>query len=486
MRSAIYEAIRGLAGSALLTLLFVAPALGQSVLPGTPEYRLRIDPDNRQVHVRVEIDMPEPASIHLLFRGDWEGYRGLASRLDDLRAWGPGGDLAVESKGEDIDSGHRKVEVASPGLVTIAYSMQMLPPAESRFYHRVSQLSPVGGHLIGRDLLPRIWLRAPSAGTHPVRIRIVGMPRSWGAASVAERAGTSYQFDDIGDAVIFVGPLRTRVFHIGHRSLTTTIHGDWPVSDERVTDAIERVAGALHRIAREGWAPGDYLLGAGRVPDAVPGLSTGGQVIGRSGLVYVGGQGPKGLEFQRWLFTTAHELMHWYIPTAFSFDGRPPSWFSEGFTDYFSLKALLAGELIEPDVFLAEIGERLSRYRSSPLYGETSVADAQEDFWEDNAYRFIYDGGAVAAFLLDLGLQARGRSLERVLSDVRKNGPITNERLASTLGAVEENEWLHGWLAGEGNPDWEAELARYRLVWNGETLISSDGWATEVLSSIRP
>lgn len=486
MKRLMDSTLKMLAAAACLSAAWASQATAQTVLPGTPEYRLRIEPGERRVEVRVEIEVQEPASIHLLFRGEWDGYHGLASRLNDLRAWGPQGDLEVESKGEDIDSGHRQMKVEIPGLVTIAYSMEMLPPAESRFYHRVSQLSSGGGHLIGRDLLPRIWLNSPSPGTHSARIRIVDMPRRWGAASVARRAGTSYRFDDIGDAVIFVGPLRTRVFHIGHRSLTTSVYGDWPVADERITDAIERIAGALHRIARDGWEKGDYLLGAGRVPEAVPGLSTGGQVIGRSGLVYVGGSGPPKLEFERWLFTTSHELMHWYIPTAFGFQGKPPSWFSEGFTDYFSLKALLAGDLIEPEAFLAEIADRLARYRRSPLYGETSVADAQDDFWEDDAYRFIYDGGAVAAFLLDLGFQARGESLEGVLSSVRESRPVTAERLADALGSIEENEWIHGWLEGGGNPDWESELERYGLDWNGKTLVSSDGWATEMLSTIRP
>ena len=470
-----------------LTVIAVAPSAVQAqVLPDVPEYRVRVDLSAQQVHVRVEIDVPEPGSIHLLFRGKWDGYPDLESRLQRLEAYGPRGPLTVEMKQEDIDSGHRRIVVEESGLVTINYAMVMSPPSESRFYHRVSQLSADGGHFIGRDFLPRIWLNKPSNGTHAARIRIEGMPRNWRPATVAGRAGNFYAFDDIGDAVIIVGPLRTWRLNIGRRSLTSAIHGAWPVDDARIVAAIESIAGALHRIAGTGWASGDYILGAGRVPVAVPGLSTGGQVIGKSALVYVGGSGPGELEFERWLHTTSHELMHWYIPTAFALPGAPPSWFAEGFTDYFSMKILLAGGLIEPQAFLDEIGDRLARYRASPLYGVTSVAAAEADFWEDNSYRFIYDGGAVAAFLLDLGFQARGGSLERVLTDIREAGLVTDESLSTALGSVRENEWINAWLAGDANPDWDAELARYRLSWNGQTLVSADGWATDALSSIRP
>ncbi len=464
-----------------------APAAYGQVLDPPPEFRVRVDPDNQQVHVRVEIELAEPSTIQLLFRGEWEGYSGLAKRLQGMRAEGPRGSLPVEANEEDLDSGHRSVKVDDPGLVIINYTLVLDPPSESRFYHRVSQLSADGGHLIGRDLLPRIWLNRPLPGSHGARIRIEALPRNWGVATVARRAGGAHVVDDIGSAVFVVGRLRTRRFNIGHRSLTTAIYGDWPVSDARIDDAIERIAGGLHRIAAAGWASGDYLLGTGRVPGLFDGISTGGQVIGKTGLVYLGGLAPGAIEFDRWLRTTAHELMHWYIPTAYAFEGPPPSWFSEGFTDYFSLKTLLAGDLIEPDAFLLEINERLKRYRSSPLYGETSVADAEADFWEDDSYRFIYDGGAVAAFLLDLGFQARGQSLERVLTNLRAAGPVlTQERLSVALSAVRENEWITAWLAGESNPDWDAELARYRLTWRGGTLVSLDEWATDVLSSIRP
>ncbi|KPK82524.1 MAG: hypothetical protein AMS25_01905 [Gemmatimonas sp. SM23_52] len=452
-----------------------------------PEYRLRIDPATHTVDARLEIELLKADSIHLLFRGEWDGYPGLDSRLRKLEAWGPSGALRVAMGAGQLGPAHHIVEVTRPQHITVGFTMVLTPPEHSRYYHRVSQLDADGGHLLGADLLPRVWAGPPRQGPLRARIWFSGLPRSWRVATNERRAGTGYEIDEVMGAVFVVGRLRTHRQSLGPRSLTTAIHGRWPVPDERVVNAVNQIAGALHRIAGDGWAAGDHLLGAGRVPSAIPGLSTGGQVIGRSAIVYVGGSGPGELEFRRWMYTTAHELMHWYIPTAFRFRGTPPSWFAEGFTDYMALKTLLVGELIAPQDFLDEIGVRLMRYRESPLYGERSIAEAQADFWEEDAYHYIYDGGAAAAFLLDLGFQDRGGSLERALKQLRRSTPVTQESLKAALAAIPENAWIEDWLASGANPDWDARLERYRLARrSGDSLVSLDDWATDVLSSIRP
>ncbi|UCC73462.1 MAG: hypothetical protein JSV86_02555 [Gemmatimonadota bacterium] len=460
-----------------------APAISA---PVTPEFRLRLEPSRHAIDGSIELDVTRPQTIHLLFRANWDGYPGLEARLGRLEARGAGGSLNVAMNAGEYGAGHHLVEAVRPERVTIRFAMTLAPAHDSQLYHRASQLDAGGGHIIGGDLLPRVWLGSPRGGKVTARIWFTGMPSSWRVATLEGRTGTGYEIEDIIQSVFVVGPLRTKRFTIGPRSLTTAIHGRWPVSDDRVFDAVNRIAGNLHRIAGDGWGAGDHLLGAGRVPASVPGLSTGGQVIGRSGIVYVGGTGPAEIEFRHWMYTTAHELMHWYIPIGFSFRQEPPRWFSEGFTDYMTLKSLLVGELITPQDFLDEIAERIARYRESPLYGTRSIVDAERDFWQAGVYRYIYDGGAAAAFLLDLGFQDRGRSLERALTAIRRGGPVTEDVLIRELGAIRENEWIDDWLAGAANPDWDGRLQDFKLGWRNGTLVSLDGWVPNTLSSIRP
>ena len=473
------------------TLLFdeVAEIPGEPAdLPQViPEFRLRLDPRTNTIEARIELDAPKASSLHLLFRTEWEGYPGLEERLRKIEAWSTAGGLPVEEVTDGLGPGHRRVAIEQPGHITIAYTLVLAPKGDSRFYHRVSQLADDGGHLLGNDVLPRVWLGRPRAGPQPATLWFTGLPANWRVATVESRAGTGYDVQEILNAVFVVGPLRNQHLNIGQRSLAAAIYGRWPVRDERVIDAVNRIAGSMHRMAGEGWASGNYLLGAGRVPAGVPGLSTGGQVIGHSGIVYVGGTGPAEVEFQHWMYTAAHELMHWYIPTAFAFGIEgPPAWFAEGFTDYMALKVLLVGNLIEPAEFLTAIGERFARYRASPLYGDTSISRAQESFWEEDSYRYIYDGGAVAAFLLDLGFQDRGGSLERALRELRHQRPVGVQTLTAALAAVRENEWIHDWLDSGANPDWEARFSQYGLALTDDTLISLNNWTTDALSSIKP
>ncbi len=437
--------------------------------------------------MQVEFEIAQADSIHLLFRTEWGGYPGLADRLRRLEAFAPSGALSVTGGSDELGSGHLIVADAEPGRITVTYELSLSPPEQSRLYHRASQLSTEGGHLLTGDLLPFIALgRTPRAGRQNARLWFSGLPVDWRVTSVERRAGTGYEIKDTNSAFFLVGPLRTRRSHVGPRSLTVAIYGRWPVPDDRLFDAIERIAGSLHRIAGEGWGAGDHLVGVGRVPVEIHGLSTGGQVIGPAGLVYLAGDAPAEVALAAWMRSASHELMHWYIPTGFRFGTEPPSWFAEGFTDYMALKALFAGGLLEPQTFLDEIGERLARYRESPLYGRRSLPEAQADFWEDDAYRYIYDGGAAAAFLLDLGFQDRRGSLERALRGIRRAAPITDEVLRAALADIPENGWIDAWLATGANPDWDARLARYRLIWKRGRLVTTDDWATDVLASIRP
>jgi predicted metalloprotease with PDZ domain len=458
----------------------------RSPAASVPEFRLRLDAPAHTVSAQVELDVPGATAVHLLFRSEFEGYPDLGGRLRNLEARGPGGPLVVARPVDGLGSGHYSIDVSQSQRVRIEYTLALDPPNDSRLYHRVSQLAAAGGHLLGRDFMPRLWLGQPRAGLQPVELRFSGMPPDWHVATVEPRAGTGYGVADIIDAVFVVGPLRQRQLNLGPRSLVTAVYGRWPNGDERVFDAIRRAAGSLHRIAGDGWARGDYVIGAGRVPAAVPGQSTGGQVIGHSGITYVAGSAPADLEFHSWLYTTTHELTHWYIPTGFRFEGQPPSWFAEGFTDYMALRILLVAGLIEPQEFLDEIGTRWMRYRGSPLYGQTSIVDAEADFWSDDAYQYIYDGGSLAAFLLDLGFQDRGSSLERTLKEVRRAEPVTAESLTAALAAVRENRWIEDWLADGTNPDWESRFEQYGLTRRNDSLVSLNDWATNALSSIRP
>ncbi len=451
-----------------------------------PQIRLTLDAATPQLAARIELELPRPTDVNLLFRMDFEGYPDLASRLVSLEAHGPGGPLRAEKASAGLGAGHFVIDAGAAGPVTIDYILDLDLPDDSRLYHRVSQIAADGGHLLARDLLPRVWLGPPHGGPQPARVVFNGLPRDWRVATIEPRAGTGYSVADIIDAVFLVGPLRQQQLNLGPRSLVTAVYGRWPIDDARIFDAISRIAGTLHRIAGDGWARGDYLLGVGRVPTTVPGWSTGGQVIGHSGITCAGGSARPDMEFESWTYTTAHELMHWYIPTGFAFASEPPSWFAEGLTDYMALKTLLVGGLIDPQAFLDEIDLRWTRYFDSPLYATKSVVDAQEDFWNEDTYHYIYDGGALAALLLDLGFQDRGASLERALGELRPRERLTHEDLLAALASIRENEWIEDWLADGTNPDWEGRFEAYGLIRRNDSLESLNDWATNALGSIRP
>ena len=235
--------------------------------PVVPEFRLRLDPSTNTIETTIELDVPQAVPLHLLFRTEWEGYPGLEERIKEVEAFGPSGTLDVAPAPDALGPGHVTVEVEQPGHITVTYTSVLAPQGDSHFYHRVSQLAADGGHLIGNDFLPRVWLGPPRAGPQPARLRFTVMPGDWRVATVATRAGTGYDIDEILKAVFVVGPLRTHRINIGPRSLVSAIYGSWPVRDERVVRRVHPDS-QLPVVARVGDLDPDGHRGAGEAAAA--------------------------------------------------------------------------------------------------------------------------------------------------------------------------------------------------------------------------
>ncbi len=109
------------------------------------------------------------------------------------------------------------------------------------------------------------------------------------------------------------------------------------------------------------------------------------------------------IEELRW--TLAHELTHTWITARV---GRLPKadepayyWLSEGFTDFFTHRALLRGGLASPADTVAALDAALKAYDASPVR-TASRARVVADFWKDpNVQKLPYQRGALLALKWD-------------------------------------------------------------------------------------
>jgi len=125
----------------------------------------------------------------------------------------------------------------------------------------------------------------------------------------------------------------------------------------------------------------------------------------------------------RWLL--AHEYFHTWNPLALgnlAEDENEPAgyWFSEGFTDYYAWKLMLASGLFGPNDFADKWNDGLRAYATSSVRAEPN-SRIVADFWKSQEVQKLpYQRGAILAATLDRQALERGSSLDDVMREMRR------------------------------------------------------------------
>ncbi len=152
-------------------------------------------------------------------------------------------------------------------------------------------------------------------------------------------------------------------------------------------------------------------------------LSYGGSGLTNSFLSYATNN--PGLQYKsmRYLFT--HELMHHWVGTRIEnrFEEKQ-YWFSEGFTEYFTLKNMLRYGLVAPDEFLKEFNNSMVQaHYTSPYVTMPNDSINYRTFWSGDKdwEKLPYQRGCVYAFFLDNQIRTatKGRiNLDKVMLEI--------------------------------------------------------------------
>lgn len=80
-------------------------------------------------------------------------------------------------------------------------------------------------------------------------------------------------------------------------------------------------------------------------------------------------------------------------------------WFSEGFTEYYTIKLNFLHQFISEETYLKKINQILSDYYSSPVVNATNL-EIKNDFWENSSMQKLpYVRGCLLAYYLDTKIQ---------------------------------------------------------------------------------
>ena len=137
--------------------------------------------------------------------------------------------------------------------------------------------------------------------------------------------------------------------------------------------------------------------------------------------------GPFGLTFSRFGFS--HELFHLWNGKSIRSNG-PEDWFTEGFTNYYTLKAMhQEGTLDEAGYFGVLDAFFFSRYVGDEGYGTLSMRDAVPE--KHSHWGLIYAGGLFTAMCQDV-------EIRRSTGNARSIDDVMREMYVRYAGAPEE------------------------------------------------
>lgn len=219
--------------------------------------------------------------------------------------------------------------------------------------------------------------------------------------------------------------------------LHVAVRGQYAVGDAAFADQAAALIDSHRRFWGETSAPPQWLV---LTPNHARG-NAGGTLVRQAAVLHAGPEfSPASGSFE---FLIGHENLHSWIPGRFgSVDPDPVAqvrgyWFSEGFTNYYTHRLLLASGLWTLDRYADNLSRVLQDYWRSPAR-QTPVADIAPRFFTDRrAGQQMYIRGELLALRWDDALRDRGHpGLDTVLRPLMRpagvDGPGGNAGSDST------------------------------------------------------
>ncbi len=169
------------------------------------------------------------------------------------------------------------------------------------------------------------------------------------------------------------------------------------------------------------------------------------------------------LEVQGLAYLLNHELQHNWIGLKIKNENEEEQyWFSEGFTDYYTIKNIPVNRIygLDEKYFVQELNSKLRNLYSSPVVASPNSEINYDNFWKDRDFSNLpYLRGAIFAFILDqiIRQDSRGtKSLDDVMKELLQNSDenLSHAKFIETVNPylAEDIEPYFNRHIIEGNP----------------------------------
>jgi hypothetical protein len=369
-----------------------ASVFGLARVDARPEVKISVASSGE---LKIRVKSLSPGS-EWSFPNAYAGVLGIAERVEEFQAFGPGGE---NLGGKKIATGEFRSE---PGATSIDYKVKLRPPGAADVSH-VSWISGEHGLLMLADLLPE---RLPGAMVE------ISLPPDWAFRTAATSPPDSlgrYYVAQPEKAVFLVGrSLRTQLDLAGN-AIGCFVAGNWPFKDEVLLKAATKVLKKYIDLTGFSFRVRPVVMLV-PLPVATGNVKWRAETRGSTVVLLMDAQAAvKNWSAQLGIIFT-HELLHLWVPNALHLEGDY-DWFFEGFTLYTALVTALELKFINFNEYLSTLARVYDSYLSRP--DPLSLIDASERRWTSGSAA-VYDKGMLVAFLYDLAIKRESGGKSRL------------------------------------------------------------------------
>jgi predicted metalloprotease with PDZ domain len=234
------------------------------------------------------------------------------------------------------------------------------------------------------------------------------------------------------NAVFVGGDFRVHNLNIEGNKVVFAIRGDWEVVKDT---ALTAILNKTIRTQRSLWQDHTQDYFAITMIPTVLERGSGFQGSGLTNSFAVNATNNEYLELEGLVYLFNHELQHnWTGHVIRNDDEEKQYWFSEGFTDYYTLKNIAREQIhnLDESYFITKFNTFIQELYTSPVKEMPNSELTYENFWggQEGIQKLPYRRGALFAFYLDHKIQKDSngeKSLDDVLLEF-KNDAIANDQ----------------------------------------------------------
>lgn len=431
------------------TLLLALLLLGHGGDSAPITYTVTISAESPRI-AAVEIVMPAATEeLYMSDHGAGQFEDGWAHFVRDVSAVGADGDdIAIQKNGaRSWRLGDGRAPIRVRYVVDLAHDLEEDWPGG---VDGAAYATDWGVFYTGRALLA-----VPDGQPVDLQVRF-DLPDGWHASTPWDRLEGERDGFEVGDetslteSILFAGEHETVVIEKSGFEVLFALGGPSVIArrDEFRAAADETFAYYVDLLGDAPRLPPDETASRILVVMNESGV-TDGEVIGHHiSMLLEPDPGPMEQIFARFMFP--HEFFHLWNGTSIRRDG-PEDWFSEGFTNFFTMKALYrSGALDEESYFGVLNGLLYQRYGADDGTGVISMRDAVSE--KDAHWGLIYGGGTFVAICHDIEIRRRTdnaaslNDLMRTMFDRYGGSPdkytaADVEALVSELSGVDQGDF---------------------------------------------